>query len=340
MYSKSLEKKLKELGIETGDQIRIEKKDSAYEGLLMPKGEETDIVLLKLENGYNIGIDSSDAKVSLVKKAAKKPKKIEKDATGKGEISILDWKVIAKEILNEIKDGAEGIVLMHGTDTMHYSSAAISFMVQNPKVPIIFVGAQRSADRPSSENEMNLLNAVYAAKSDLGEVGVCMHATTNDDYCFIHRGTRVRKMHSSTRDAFKSINSKPLMAVNYREKKVERLSDYRKRGGETKVDLDMNSNVALIYVHPNIKPALIKSLDSYDGVLLVGTGLGNAPTNPFGDKDAVPIIKGIKGLTDSGVAVVMASQTIYGRLNMHVYTAGRLLIEAGVIGDQMDWTPE
>ncbi|MBI2079985.1 Glu-tRNA(Gln) amidotransferase subunit GatD [Candidatus Micrarchaeota archaeon] len=397
MYSKSLEKKLKALGIGVGDQIRLEASGSFYDGRLMPRGDDSDNLVIKLENGYNIGINATNAKISLIKKREEKKETVKQKEEANGEITILGcggtisskveyltgavypaldpaelkkafpemekiasvkarslfsllsedvnsthWKMIAEEIIKEIKTGAKGIVLMHGTDTMHYTSAAISFMIQNPKVPIIFVGAQRSADRPSSENEMNLLNAVYAAKSDLAEVGICMHATTNDDYCFIHRGTRVRKMHSSTRDAFKSINTKPLMAVDYRAKRIEKLNDYAIRGktNEMKVDLKINSNVAMIYLHPNIKPKLIKSLDDYDGVVLVGTGLGNAPTNPFGDRDASPILKEIHGLTSSGISVVMSSQTIYGRLNMHVYTAGRLLMDAGVIGDGMDWTPE
>jgi len=206
----------------------------------------------------------------------------------------------------------------------------------------VLVGAQRSSDRPSSENEMNMMNAVYCAKKDIGEVGLCMHASINDDYCYLHHGTKVRKMHSSRRDAFRSINSAPIAAVNYMNDRFEILSEYKKRSpsGSLKLSTKINDNVAMIYTHPNIKPKLIESLSSYDGVVLIGTGLGHVPTNPSDDKTVRPILPAIKRLTDSGIPVVMSSQTISGRLCMRVYSGGRMLMDAGVIGDGADWTPE
>ncbi|MFN7991439.1 MAG: Glu-tRNA(Gln) amidotransferase subunit GatD [Candidatus Micrarchaeia archaeon] len=251
------------------------------------------------------------------------------------------WKLLADSIEEEIKAGSEGIVVMHGTDTMTYTSAAISFMLQDLPVPVIFVGSQRSSDRPSSENEMNLLNSVFAATHDIGEVGVCMHATTDDDFCHLHRGSRVRKMHTSRRDAFHSINSLPLAAVDYRSRRFDRLSDFSPRHKSGLVSRKtINDNVALVYVHPNIRPDLISGLDKYDGVVLVGTGLGHVPTDAFGDKTVKGIYKPIKGLIDSGIPVVMSSQCISGRVCLRVYTNGRLLRETGVIGDGADWTPE
>ncbi len=251
------------------------------------------------------------------------------------------WKIIADEVEQEIKDGARGVVLMHGTDTMTYTSSAISFMLQNLPVPVIFVGSQRSSDRPSSENRMNLVNSVFSATQDLGEVAVCMHASTNDDFCYLHRGTKVRKMHTSRRDAFRSINTKPLFAVDYRTKRFEALGDYKKRNkGGLVSKKKINDNVALIYVHPNMKPELISKLDSYDGVVLMGTGLGHVPTGAFEAKNVKSIFKPIKELIQSGIPVVMSPQCISGRICMRVYSNGRLLKEAGVIGDDADWTPE
>jgi glutamyl-tRNA(Gln) amidotransferase subunit D len=251
------------------------------------------------------------------------------------------WRLLADEIEDEIKRGSDGVVVMHGTDTMAYTSAAMSFMLQDLPVPVVFVGAQRSSDRPSSENEMNLLNSVFAATHDFGEVGLCMHAGTNDDYCHIHRGTRVRKMHTSRRDAFHSINSQPLFAVDYRTKRFDPLSAYKKRSkGPMLVRKDLNPDVGLVYTHPNIKPELIAKLDMYDGVVLIGTGLGHVPANAMNDKSVHGILPAVKGLISSGIPVVMASQTIYGRLCMRVYSNGRLLMDAGVIGDGADWTPE
>jgi glutamyl-tRNA(Gln) amidotransferase subunit D len=251
------------------------------------------------------------------------------------------WRLLADEIEGEIKGGSDGVVVMHGTDTMAYTSAAISFMLQDLPVPVVFVGSQRSSDRPSSENEMNLLNAVFAASRDFGEVGVCMHAGTNDDYCHIHRGTRVRKMHTSRRDAFRSINSQPLFAVDYRVRRFDPLSEYRKRSKEPLLARkSINPNVGLIYVHPNIKPEFVAKLDMYDGLVLMATGLGHVPTNALGDKTVHGILPQVKELVSSGIPVVIASQAIYGRLCMRVYANGRLLMDAGAIGDGADWTPE
>jgi len=251
------------------------------------------------------------------------------------------WRTLADEIEKEIKAGSEGVVVMHGTDTMAYTSAAITFMLQNLPAPVVFVGSQRSSDRPSSENEMNLLNAVFSASQDFGEVCVCMHASTNDDLCHVHRGTRVRKMHTSRRDAFHSVNSLPLFAVDYRAKRFDALSDYRKRHrGPLVAKKELNDNVALIYAHPNIKPEFISHLRSYDGVVLMGTGLGHVPANAFDDKSVKGILKPLGELISSGIPVVMSSQCIHGRLCMRVYSTGRLLRDAGVIGDGADWTPE
>lgn len=251
------------------------------------------------------------------------------------------WRLLADAIEEEIKDGSEGIVVMHGTDTMVYTAAAISFMLQNLPVPVVIVGSQRSSDRPSSENQMNLVNAVYSSTKDFGEVVVCMHAYTDDELVHLHRGTRVRKMHTSRRDAFHSINADPLFAVDHRADRFQAISPYRKRCKDGLVSKKgLNDNVALVYVHPNIKPKLINCLDDYDGVVLMGTGLGHVPTDAFGDKTVKGIYKPIRELIDSGIPVVMSSQCISGRICLRVYTNGRLLRNAGVIGDGADWTPE
>lgn len=251
------------------------------------------------------------------------------------------WKQLADAVEEEIKGGSSGVVVMHGTDTMTYTSAVLGFMLQNLPVPVILVGAQRSSDRPSSENEMNMLNAVFAATKDFGEVTVCMHANTSDDYCHIHRGTRVRKMHTSRRDAFHPVNSSPLFAVDYRAGRFETLNEFMPRSDKGLVSRKkLNDNVALIYVHPNIKPELISKLEGYDGVVLLGTGLGHVPTNAFNDKTVRGIYKPIKELIASGIPVVMSSQCISGRICMRVYTNGRLLRDVGVIGDGADWSPE
>lgn len=396
MYSKKIADMLEKGKIAIGDRLKVVSGGSEFQGMLMPRPSTGDlsILVLKLDNGYNVGIKPDSVEL-LGKAPPRPPTQPDGEEKGKGGIAILGcggtiaskieyktgavypsitprelrlafpalekwnvhsqrlfsllsedmstyhWLLLADAIEKEIKDGSDGVVVMHGTDTMNYTAAAMSYMLQNLPVPVIFVGAQRSADRPSSENEMNLLNAVFSASQDLGEVAVCMHASTNDDYCHLHRGTRVRKMHTSRRDAFRSIGASPLFAVDYRTERFEPLAECRKRDKSGLLaQKDLNGNVAMIYSHPNIKASLISKLDDYDGVVLVGTGLGHAPANAFDDKNVHGILKPIKELVASGIPVVMSSQCISGRICMRIYSTGRLLMDAGVIGDGADWTPE
>ncbi|MDD5171882.1 MAG: Glu-tRNA(Gln) amidotransferase subunit GatD [Candidatus ainarchaeum sp.] len=395
MYSKKIAAMLKK-NTGVGDRVKVLSAGTEFQGTIMPRplGGDSSILVIKLDNGYNIGIRPES--IELLEKSPPKPALPPNgEEKVKGGIAILGcggtiaskieyktgavypsitprelrlafpalkrwnvhsrrifsllsedmsayhWRLLADAIEEEIKSGSEGVVVMHGTDTMTYTAAAMSFMLQNLPAPVVFVGAQRSADRPSSENEMNMLNAVFSASQNLGEVAVCMHATTNDDYCHLHRGTRVRKMHTSRRDAFHSIGSQPLFAVDYRTDRFEALAECRKRNDSGLVaKKEMNDNVALIYAHPNIKPKFISKLDDYDGVVLVGTGLGHVPVNAFDDKNVHGIIKPLRELIDSGIPVVMSSQCISGRICLRIYSTGRLLMDAGVIGDGADWTPE
>lgn len=254
------------------------------------------------------------------------------------------WQAIAAEVTKEVKAKADGIILMHGTDTMHYTAAALSFMLQNPPVPIVMVGSQRSSDRGSSDNAMNLVCGAVAATSDIAEIGVCMHGTTNDDYCLLHQGTKLRKLHTSRRDAFRSINVKPFAKIWYENRKLEVLrDDFRKRGhaGKFVMDDKINPRVGFVYNHPGMDPAYIESLaNHFDGIVVAATGLGHVSTNPKNDPLARSIVPALKALIDSGIPVVFAPQTIYGRINLNVYEAGRILEGIGVIGNGCDWTPE
>ena len=138
------------------------------------------------------------------------------------------WVKTARSVADEINGGADGVVVAHGTDTMHYTSAALNFMLDTP-VPVVVTGAQRSSDRPSSDAFMNLISSVVAAKSDIAEVTLCMHAEEDDSYCLLHRGTKVRKMHTTRRDTFRSINALPIAKIEKGKLKlVDKNSDYNK----------------------------------------------------------------------------------------------------------------
>ena len=238
------------------------------------------------------------------------------------------WQELARAVHAEIKNGAKGVIVTHGTDTMAYSAAAISFMVDTP-VPIVFVGSQRSADRPSSDNAMNAVCAAAAATSDLGEVVVVMHATTNDDTCAIHRGTRVRKMHSSRRDAFRSLGIDPIGEVEYPSRKVTLAKDAVRRGTRTLALYDrLDPHCALIHFFPGMAPEVLKAYEGYHGLVIAGTGLGHTSTT---------LIPPLKRLVEQGTLVVMTTQCMNGRVCDRVYDTGRDLLDAGVIegGDML-----
>ncbi|XRP97423.1 Glu-tRNA(Gln) amidotransferase subunit GatD [Methanocaldococcus sp. 16A] len=243
------------------------------------------------------------------------------------------WKKMAEEIKKEIEDGADGIVIAHGTDTMSYTAAALSFMVK-ADVPIILVGAQRSSDRPSSDAALNLISAVLAATENIKGVYVVMHGESGDTFCYLHKGVKVRKCHSSRRDAFKSINSIPVAKINPFTKEVIYLQEVEKSDSSKKIEINTNleEKVALIKIYPGMDGEIIRFYvdKGYKGIVLEGTGLGHAPEYIFED---------IKYAIDRGVVVIMTTQTINGRVNMNVYSNGRELQKLGVIGCE-DMTPE
>ncbi|ALV62256.1 Glutamyl-tRNA(Gln) amidotransferase asparaginase subunit [Thermococcus sp. 2319x1] len=243
------------------------------------------------------------------------------------------WKKMAHEVAKALNSGEDGVIIGHGTDTMGYSAAALSFMLRDLGKPVIFVGSQRSSDRPSSDAAVNLICSTRMAVEDFGEVAVVMHGETSDTYCLAHRGTKVRKMHTSRRDAFRSINDVPIARI-WPDGRVEYLrDDYRKRReSEVWVDDKLEEKVALIKVYPGMSGELIDFLvdKGYKGIVIEGTGLGHTPNE---------IIPTIERAVEEGVAVCMTSQCLYGRVNLNVYSTGRKLLKAGVIPCE-DMLPE
>jgi len=255
------------------------------------------------------------------------------------------YNVLANEVKKEIENGAEGVIITHGTDTLHYTAAALSFILEGLRAPVILVGAQRSSDRGSSDASLNLLSAVYFITSGkFGDVGICMHESISDEECFILPAMKTRKMHSARRDAFKAINTVPWAKINFKEQRIDFLkTDYRKRAKSKIKIMPINDSlrVGFVKAHPSFHAETLQCFKKYDGLLLEGTGLGHFPINEI-DADTIEhrmIAKVIAELAEK-IPVVMSTQTIYGEVNMNVYTTGRKLKEAGVIGDYSDMTPE
>jgi glutamyl-tRNA(Gln) amidotransferase subunit D len=372
--------------ITVGDTVKITKPNVEHEGMLLEKPDYSNenTIIIKLDSGYNIGVDIQDAKIEKIREGSKpkieldpvdKELSDEKDnvsilSTGGTVASVIDYKTgavhpaftaddllratpelvdyaninakaifnilsedmtkeywikTAEEVYNEINNGADGVIIAHGTDTMHYTASALSFMIDTP-VPIVLTGAQRSSDRPSSDAFTNLMSSVTAAKSDIAEVTICMHGTEDDTYCDLHRGTRARKMHTSRRDTFTSINMNPLAKIQNNKLTINDSEvSYTKRN-ENKLDIntDLADNVALIKSYPGMNPEIIDIYvdKGYDGLVIEGTGLGHCSDD---------VITSIGRATDEKIPVVITSQCIFGRTNLNVYSSGRRLLHHKVI---------
>lgn len=389
---------LQRASIRIGDNIRIKKGAQIYEGTLFPRSEYADDshIVIKLRNGYNIGIRWSDDTVIEFMSKGEKPgfvsppppeerpqlPKVSIISTGGTIASRVDyrtgavqpaltagdlhsfvpeisniaridakvlysefsenidpshWKGMAQAASQEIKRGAKGVVLSHGTDTMGYTAAALSFALRDLSSPVILVGAQRSSDRPSSDAATNLIAATtIAAQAPFAEVVVAMHERSSDEYITIHRGTRVRKCHTSARDAFQTIDSTPLGRVNLRNLELEILAEtFQKRSEsrDVRAVADFEKGVALTKSHPNFNPAIIDSYreKKYRGIVLEGTGLGHVGKICF---------EPLKRAMDAGILVGMTSQCIWGAIDMNVYETGRDLLAMGVVplGDMIPET--
>ncbi|MDI6825762.1 MAG: Glu-tRNA(Gln) amidotransferase subunit GatD [Candidatus Aenigmarchaeota archaeon] len=403
MYSERVQHFLDKKRINVGDEVRLIKDKKTYEGILMPRIElgDKDCLVLKLRNGYNIGIKfERNVKIEKLKGHKKLEKfparrfeqkpnlpKVSLLATGGTIASRIDyltggvkmafkpeeffftvpeladiitfkkirllsslasedlwyknWQQMAEEAAKELNRGARGIIITHGTDTMHFSSAALSFMMKNLNKPIVFAGAQRSSDRGSSDTVMNLIcSAHVAGYSDFAEVGICMHAESSDTFCFFTRGTKVRKCHTSRRDAFRPINDLPLAKV-WPDGKIEIMNENYKKvsEGRIKADIKFEPKVALLKAYPGSDPKLIDHLvkDGIKGIVIEGTGLGHVPTStPEPERSWVPHVK---NAIDSNVPVVITSQCIWGRVHPYVYRNLRILDSTGVIWGE-DMIPE
>ena len=371
-----------------GSIIRLTSKSGeVFEGTLIPRSEYSDHthIVLKMKNGYNIGISlDRTEKLEVIGEGEKphftKPSplanhvglpKVAIISTGGTIASRVDyrtgavrpaltaadlasvvpelssiaqidahilfseysenigpthWKGMAEEVAKRVADGAEGVVISHGTDTLHYTAAALSFALSDLPLPVLLVGAQRSSDRPSSDAASNLTGAVaLAARADMATVGVAMHQDLSDRIIVAHRGTRVRKCHTSRRDAFKSINSNPLASYDLKTGQIELTNGAAKRDKSRKLVLKsrFDKHVYLLKFYPGFNLGIIDSAVSEDarGIILEGTGLGHVSRHLFDS---------VKKALKREVPVFMTSQTMWGRVDMNVYNTGRDLLKLGV----------
>jgi glutamyl-tRNA(Gln) amidotransferase subunit D len=236
------------------------------------------------------------------------------------------YMALAKAIGREIENGIDGIVIGHGTDTLHHTAAALTFMVQDSPIPIVLVGSQRSSDRPSSDAALNLMHAMKAAgHSDIAEVMVCMFGPTSDEYGLLHKGTRVRKMHSSYRSTFRTIGDTPIAMINRKEiTPIKKEYNRRRQDKKVKIMPYFDDKIGMLYFWPGMKADALDSFidNGYKGVIIVGTGLGHV------NKELYPAIERAQ---KKGVHLFMTLQTLWGYVHMFVYDTGRDLMAKGIV---------
>lgn len=262
------------------------------------------------------------------------------------DMRFVHYNLLAKAVAEEIKSGAEGVIISQGTDTLHYTSAALAFALEDLGKPVILVGAQRSSDRGSTDAALNMINAVFfIIHTDFGEVGICMHEKSDDENCLILPATKTRKMHTSRRDAFKPINTVPWARVNYAKKQIDYFTtSYGKKATRNvKVKpFKENLKVAIVKMHTHMYAEQFLFYKDYDGLVIESTGLGCLPIT---QKDATTaesgrIYEALRTLTQQGVIIVEAAQTIFGRIILNVYDDQRHAQAIGILGNYSDMTSE
>ncbi len=240
-----------------------------------------------------------------------------------------DWQKLAKTTVSLLNDSSiKGIIITHGTDTLHYTSSALSFFIRNLNKPVVLTYSQRSIDRASSDANLNLQCASLVAISDMAEISLVGHASSNDDFCFAMPGAKVRKLHTSRRDAFKVVNGKPFAKVF--PDKIEIISQWKTRNkNKAKLDSHFEEKIALVKFYPGQSPDILDYYlkNKYKGIILEVLGIGQIATS--GARNSW--IKKLKEIQAKGIIVCATAQCINGRIDSLVYSSGRELLEAGVI---------
>ncbi len=383
--------KVKEFDV--GDFVEFNTKERSWTGFVL-ESYDSEIILLKLNTGYNIGIREGDI---ISAKLINKVEKINKEKfkavnnknlknvvviitggtissrldpktggvlfTGAEEIlniapelkevcnvskvvrpfmkwsedmSSVDWKVLAEICEKELNsDKVDGIIITHGTDFLHYTASALSFFIKDLNKPVALTCSQRSIDRASTDAALNLVCAARFAVSDVAEVALIAHENLHDKNCLAMPGTKVRKMHTSRRDAFKVINDSAFARIGSDSFEILREFNMRDDSKKAKIDAKFNDKVAVVKVTPGQDPEVLDYYKSkgYKGIILEVAGIGQVP----GKSGRYNWLPKIKKLVDDGMSIFAVAQTINGRLNSNVYSKGRDLANAGVVylGDML-----
>ena len=242
------------------------------------------------------------------------------------------WTQIGDRVKKAVEEGFSGVVITMGTDTMGYTAAALGFALAGVPIPVMFVAAQRSSDRPSSDAVLNLIAGVsMAAGAPFSGVYIAMHLDESDEKIAVHRSARARKNHTSRRDAFESVGGAP--AAVWGRGGFDYVDDsLPKRGPGSKFSprTDFRPQVALIKFYPSMPTTQLDALaaSGLKAVVLEGTGLGHVNAEN---------VEALKRFVSGGGLAFMTSQCVNGMVDLNVYETGRDLLQAGVVplGDML-----
>lgn len=383
--------------IEPFSRVALTWKGRRLEGILTPTASG---IRLKLDSGYNVGLESENVQDLEVLEPAPAKQPMQADDTGaieQGSIMLIhtggtiassvDYatgavypSISSKDLLASYPDLEElgpihavqisnivsedirfshmnaiaqaihdhrddpsiaGFIVTHGTDTLHYSASAISFILGGLEKPVVFVGAQRSSDRPSSDARLNLRAAALAIRKKVPPaVYVCMHSSIAQERCSLMLGVSARKMHASRRDAFASINRREVASIDPRADTVTLDPHFSIPAQEPRFEpLDEQLRVGVLVSRPNLFAEEVKHYAKYDGLVVEGTGFGHLPASADVDAENGRILEAVAHVAKK-IPVVMTKRTISGVTNLNIYTPGRKLRQAGVLGHGLDCTPE
>lgn len=263
------------------------------------------------------------------------------------------WNKMIEACQSAFNSGSVGVVITHGTDTLHISAAALSFAFAGeggrPAGRIVFTGSQRSSDRASSDATENLLSAVYWAANGPEVTGesdaavTVMHAGSGDGVCAVSPGVSVRKMHSTRRNAFQMVNGERIGEIKISRNGLSHSVSPRPQSRDITAPTmyDTNIRVAQFMAGPHLHSDLLEAAVSadYSAILIHGTGLGHLPIeDPNGD--APENTKLARFIESATIPIIVGNQCINGPVDLNVYSKGRHQQEIGVLGHGSTSSPE
>ena len=329
------------IGLEINKIVKIEKNTSIEKNIekkqeVGKKDNLPNILLLSTGGTIASKIDYRTGAVTPVLTA----EELNSSVPELGEIANIDTKVLFSEysenimpkhwlkIAETIKEYSEsnyaGIIIAHGTDTMHYTSSYLSFSLAGFPIPIALVGSQRSSDRASSDAALNLIGAIkFLIESKTNGIYVTMHQDENDETIACHIGTRVRKNHTSKRGAFQTVGNDPAFLIINNEIHKNMKTDFF-TVDKFNPKIKINEKVALVKYYPGYNPDILKNIIDLGckAIIFEGTGLGHIGENMY------PVVK---MANEKGIFMGMTSQCIDGRVRMTVYESGRDLLNLGIV---------